>query len=222
MGEPDLHSEHAPEHRERVIDVVAVADEREDAAPDVPEPLAHREEIGEGLARVLAQRQAVDHRDRRLGCQLDDDLVRPGPGDDRVDEPLEVPGDVPHALAGAHDDVFGEVHRLPAKLVHAGLERHACPEAGLLEQHREGPPRERRPGRRCVSPAGPIRGLQVRCPVEQPSDLIRREIGNGEQVPPSKARGSIGDGRHAPTVPTPNGRSRHSLHSRGVRAPCVG
>ena len=38
-----------------------------------------------------------------LRGELDDDLVGPGPGHDRVDEPLEVAGDVVDALAGAHD-----------------------------------------------------------------------------------------------------------------------
>ena len=95
---------------------------------------------------MLAERQAVDHRDRRLRGELDDDRVRPGPGDDRVDEPLEVAGDVVDALAGAHDRVLGQVDRVPAELVHARLERHARPEARLLEEHRERPPDERRVG----------------------------------------------------------------------------
>ena len=36
-----------------------------------------------------------------------DDLVRPGPGDDPVDEALEVAGHVADRLAGAHDGVLG-------------------------------------------------------------------------------------------------------------------
>ena len=129
-----------------MVDVVAVADEREHDATQVAEALADREDVGERLARMLAERQAVDDRDRGLGGQLDHDLVRPGPGHDRVDEPLEVAGDVAYALAGAHDDVLGQVDRVAAELVHPGLERHPGPEAGLLEEHRERPAGERRPG----------------------------------------------------------------------------
>jgi len=39
---------------------------------------------------MLAEREAVDDRDRRLLRELDDDRVGPGSGDDRVDEALEV------------------------------------------------------------------------------------------------------------------------------------
>ena len=144
MGEADLHPEHRTEQRQRVVDVVAVADEREDDALEPPEPLADREEVGQRLARMLAERQAVDDRDRGLLRELDDDSMWPGPGHDRIDEPLEVAGDVVDALAGAHDRVLGQVDRVPAELVHARLERHAGPEAGLLEEHRERPPDERR------------------------------------------------------------------------------
>ena len=127
-----------------MVDVVAIADEGEDHAVEPAEPLAEREDVGEPLARMFSQRQPVDDRDRRLSRELDDDRVRAGPGDDRIDEPLEVPGDVADALPGAHHDVLGQVDRVAAELVHAGLERHPGAKARALEQHRERPPDERR------------------------------------------------------------------------------
>ena len=151
MGEADLHAHRRAQQRERVVDVVAVPDERERQPAQLAEPLVEREQVGQRLARMLAQRQAVDHRHARLRRQLDHDLVRPGPGHDRVDEPLEVLRDVAHRLPGAHDDILGQVDRRPAELRHPRLERHARPQAGLLEQHRERPATERRIG---VDPVG--------------------------------------------------------------------
>ena len=102
-----------------MVDVVAVADERQDDALEPPEPLLDREHVGERLAGVLAEGQAVDHRDRRLGGELDDDLVGPVRTTIAVDEPLEVPGHVADALAGAQDHVLGQVDRVAAELDHA-------------------------------------------------------------------------------------------------------
>ena len=49
----------------------------------------------------------------------DDDLVRSGPGDDRIHEPLEVAGHVADALAGTQDRVVGQVDGVAAELGHA-------------------------------------------------------------------------------------------------------
>ena len=144
VGEADLHPQRGAGERERVEDVVAVADEREDDALEPAEPLLDREEVGQRLARMLAQREAVDHRDVCLGRQLHDHLVRTRPDDDAVHEPLEVVGDVADALARAEDHVVGEVDGVPAELGHARLEGHPRAQARLLEEHREGPPGERR------------------------------------------------------------------------------
>ena len=100
MGDPDLHAQRRAHQRQRVVDVVAVADERERQPAQVAEPLVEREQVGQHLARVLADGQPVDDRDRRLGGELDDHLVRPRPGHDPVDEPLEVVGDVARRSPG--------------------------------------------------------------------------------------------------------------------------
>jgi hypothetical protein len=145
---------------------------------------------------MLAKGQAVDHRDRRLGRELDDDLMRTGPGDDRVDEPLEVVGNVADALAGAHDDVLGQVDRVPAELVHPGLERDTRPEARLLEEHRQRPADERRGGGRAELAAGVLLGLEPVRPVEDPLDLVGGQVRDGQQVAAVQGRDGAGDGVH--------------------------
>ena len=65
VGEADLHAHGRADERERVVDVVAVADEREDHPLEAGQALLDREQVGQRLAGMLAQGQAVDHRDRR-------------------------------------------------------------------------------------------------------------------------------------------------------------
>ena len=130
------------EQRERVIDVVAIAHERDDDALEPAEALLDREQVRERLAGMLAKREPVDDRHARLGRELHGHLVRTRPDDDRIDHPLEVPRDVAHALPGAQHDVMGQVDRVAAKLDHAGLEADPRPQARLLEQHRERPARQ--------------------------------------------------------------------------------
>ncbi len=177
MGQPHLHAERRAEQGQRVIDIVPVADERQDEPIEPPKPLTEREDIGQGLARVLAQGQAVDDRNRGLGRELDDHGVRSRPGNDGVDEPLEIPGDVADALAGTHDDVLGQVDRVPAELVHARLERDASAKARALEEHRDRPPDKRR---RSVAAAREEFRLELRGAIEDPNDLIASEVGHRE------------------------------------------
>jgi hypothetical protein len=106
MGEPDLAPEHRRDQRKRVVHVVPVADEGDDRAIEPTEVLADGEDIGEGLAGMLAQGQPVDDRYRRLGGELEHDLVGAGAGHDGIDEPLEVARDVADRLARAHDRVL--------------------------------------------------------------------------------------------------------------------
>ncbi len=162
-----------------MVDVVAVPDERQHETIEPAEALLEREHVGQRLARMLPKRQPVDDRDRRLGRELDDDGVRPGPCHDRVDEPLEVPGHVAGTLARAHDDVLGQVDRVAAELVHSRFERDAGPQARALEEHRDRPPGQRRRG---MPPRGAILGLQLRRPIEDPQNLGRREVRNGEKI----------------------------------------
>ena len=188
MREADLEAERRAQERERVVDVVAIADERQDDAVQVAELLVEREQVREGLAGMLADREAVDDRDRRLGRELGHDLVRAGARHDRVDEPLEVLRDVADRLAGAHHDVLGEVDRVPAELGHPGLERDAGAQARALEHHREGAPAQRRVG---VATLRAELGLERRRPREQHADLGRGQIGGADEVPPAQRDGRV-------------------------------
>ena len=183
MREADLHPECGAEQRERVVDVVAVPDEGDDETLERPESLAHREHVGQRLAWVFAQGQAVDDRDRCLRRELDGDLVRAGPDDDPVDEPLEVACHVADALARPEHDVVGQVDRVAPELCHPGLERHPRPEARLLEQHGQRPPDQRRghmpPRRQELCLQDPSR-------VEHEPDLSGRQVSDTQQVPPAQ------------------------------------
>ena len=145
--------ERRAEQGERVVDVVAIADERHDGPRSSPR-----------CSRIVNTSASAWHGCSRrvrplmtgiagLGGELDDDLVRTRPRHDRVDEALEVAGDVADGLAGAHDGVLGQVDRVPAELGHAGLERHPRPQAGLLEEHRQRPP-DRAADRRAAGSRG--------------------------------------------------------------------
>jgi hypothetical protein len=153
-----------------------------------------REQVGQRLARMLAQRQAVDHGNPRLGRKLDDDLVRPGPRHDRVDEPLEVLRHVPHGFTGAQHDILGQVDGMAAELRHARLERDPGPERRPLEQHREGASAERHVG---VPAVGPELGLQGGRPGEQEPYFIGGQVGRRNQIPTAK-RHCYRDGHDRP------------------------
>ena len=128
---------------------------------------------------MLTDRESVDHRDRGLGRELDDDLVRPGPRDERVHEPVQVAGDVTDTLAGAEHRVVGEIDRVPAELAHAGLERHARPQARTLEEQGDRPPAEWF-GR--VPPRLAVLGFEGRGRVEETKDFRDGQVGDAQEV----------------------------------------
>ena len=179
VREADLHAEGGTHQRQRMVDVVAVADEGEHGPPQVSEPLVEGEQVRQGLAGVLADGQPVDHRDRGPGGQLRHDLVGTGPGHDAVDEALEVARHVADGLPPAEDDALGEVDRMAAELGHPGLERDPCPEARLLEQHRERAPLQRRVR---VPALGQVLRLEIRGAGEQPLDLGCRQVGGADEI----------------------------------------
>jgi hypothetical protein len=134
---------------------------------------------------MLAERQTVDDRDRGLRRKLHHDLVRPGPDDDRVDEPVEISGHVADTLAGPENDVVRQVDRVATELVHARLERHARPETRPLEQHRQRPSQERRAGMAAVTSEFGLEALRA---VEDSLDLRGAQIRNADEVAPAKRR----------------------------------
>ena len=213
MGEPHLHPEGSADERKRVVDVVAVTDERDDGALEAAEVLADREDVGKGLTRVLAQGQPVDNGDRCLGRELQDDLVRTGARHDRVDESFEVTGDVAHGLTCTHDGVLREVDGRAAELGHPGLERHAGSQARLLEQHRQ---RSAGLQGQLVPAACPELGLQQGRCLEDPIDLGRRQIRRAEQIPPDQRRGRR---RHERSIVVGTGRVSPGRSGQGTGEP---
>src|SRR5918995_6774969 len=135
---------------------------------------------------MLPQGQPVDDRDLSLCRELLRDLVRTGPDDDTVDEPLEIPSDVTDALAGAEYDVVRQIDRMATELDHPGFERHPRPQARLLEQKRQRPPDQRR-----LRVPSPLRELPLQCSgrLEHHADLRSRQISNAQQVAPMERPG---------------------------------
>ena len=166
---------------------------------------------------MLAQRQAIDDRDRRAGGQLGDDLVRTGPDDDRVDEPLEISCDVPDALARAEDDVVRQVDRVPPQLRHPSLECHAGPQAGPLKKHRQRPPDERRID---VPMVRDELGLQLRRAVEDRDDLGGAEISRAKKIPAPQGCRLRCDAHHA-TLAAPMTAARRGATAWCTAEPCA-
>ena len=75
------------EDGERARDVVAVADVGQAAAVEGAERLAHRHQVGERLARVMAGREHVEDGDVGVLGELLEQLVGAGPDADRGDVP---------------------------------------------------------------------------------------------------------------------------------------
>ena len=111
---------------EGVADVVAVADVGEACAVEGADVLADGEQIGEGLAGVLAVGEGIDDWDACVLGELFEDGVVEDAGDDAVDPALQVEGVVADGLALA--DALGgvlEVHAGGAEPAHADLEADA-------------------------------------------------------------------------------------------------
>src|ERR1019366_5143166 len=122
-----------------------VADIRELEARQLPELLAHREVVRQGLARVKKVGQAVDDGDRRVAGELEDRVVRERAGHDAVDVSREDARCVRDGLAASDLDVARRQKlRRAAELGHPGLEGDARPRGRLLEDHGEDLPGERR------------------------------------------------------------------------------
>ena len=114
--------------------VVPVAQVREGADPERPEAFAHREQVGERLARVLEVREGVHHR--HLGGTREDfeTLLLEGAQHDRVEVPREHPPGVLDRLAAAELQLArGQHDRMGAQLRDPDLERDPGARAGLLE-----------------------------------------------------------------------------------------
>src|SRR6059036_2073428 len=144
----DRGAEQRTEEHHGVADIVAVADPREPQPAEVDAALPQREEIGQRLAGVLAIRQPVDHRDRRVPGERGDRRVGVDARHDAVDPQGQVAGDVGHRFTRAQADLAAvEMHGASAQLDEADLEGDASAERGLLEDQRA-----RFPGQRLTAP----------------------------------------------------------------------
>jgi hypothetical protein len=156
-----------------VADVVAVADPRDPHRGEVDAAFPQGEEVGQRLTGVLAIRESVDHRDRRVSSELGDRRVRIDPSHDAVDPQRQVARDVGHRFACPQADLAADqVHGAPAELDQADLERHARPERGFLEDQRA-----RLAGQRRREPTRLAPLLQIGGEVEEPQRDVARQVG---------------------------------------------
>ena len=221
-----MPSARAPQ-RQRVEDVVALADEGDGQPLKVAEALPQRQQVGQRLARMLEVAQGVDHRHgHRLG-QLIHGGLGEGPCHERVHPAVERARDVVGALAATQAHIrVGQVDRAAAKLLRGQLEGDARPQAGFLEEQ------DHRPSSQWLFAVGPGErpfGLQGGRRLEQARQLERRQVADAEQVAtaevgPSRGRrcGPGGWRAHA-TVAAPSttvvGRSASSGSVHAQAAP---
>jgi hypothetical protein len=168
-----------------VSNVVAVAHVGQLAPGQVgSEHLAHRHVVGHALAGVEVIGQPVDHRNRRVGRQIENILVGKGAGHDEVDEARQHVGGVGDRLPAAELDVAARQEEgVSTELGHADLEAHPGAGRRLLEDHAEALALER-----LGEPLG--LGLHL---IRQREDLVRlrtaqvmnrNQVAFGHRLPP--------------------------------------
>ncbi len=136
-GDDDLDAGQRAEDHQRAGDVVAVAHVGELAARDVAERLAHRHQVGERLARMVARRQQVEDRHGRVLGQLGEPLVAARAQPDRGHVAGEHERGVAHGLAARELQLVGaQHHRVAAQLGDSRLHRDTRARRRLLEQDR--------------------------------------------------------------------------------------
>ena len=150
----------------------------------VAEALADREQVGQRLAGMLAQGQAVDHRDAAWAASSTATSWGPVRTTIASTKRSRLRATSRDALAGTQDHVVGQVDRVAAELGRARLERHPGAQAGLLEEHRQRPPGE--PGV-VMAAIGPELRLELGREVEAaPSTSERDRSATLEQIASSQ------------------------------------
>ena len=206
--------ERAGQH-ERVSDVVAVADVREAHAGQAPEALPQREQVGEGLARMLGVGEGIDDRDRCGLRHLDQGVVREGAQDDGVDQARQVARHVGRALPPAEPDLVGaERDGVATEARHRDLEADPRAEARLLEQQRDLAARQR-PIRRD---RGPIAAQKLGA-VEQAREAQAVEVLGAQQVARRAPLRRVGSATSVVTMRPPRRRRWRQPGARGRRTP---
>ncbi len=121
----ETHARLAATHRQAAGDVVAVADEGQGLSGQRADQLAQRVQIGQGLARMIQVRQAVNDRAFAELRQLDQLIVALGADDHHVDVFRQDAAEVGHALARAPADVVSQEQAMAAEVDDACLEADA-------------------------------------------------------------------------------------------------
>ena len=177
--DPQLETEQPGGADVRMAHVVAVADEGHrgtgDGAPELDEGLHVREQ----LAGMETSRHAVDHRYPGRGGESFHPGMVEGADHHRVDHLREHPGGVLDGLASAELGVRrADEQRMAAQLMHAHLERDPGAGGAQLEDHGQRPAAQG-----LVALALPPHGLQCGSPPHDMREFVRREVGQGQEMP---------------------------------------
>src|SRR5205823_13563023 len=125
-GKAQVDAQPGRGQRQRMGNIVAIADVRQAYATERVETLVQRQQIGEDLTRVLAVGQGIDDRHSGVGRQPDHVGVPEDARDDQVDVAAQDAGRVDNALTLAELDLGGrQVDRVTTQLEHGYFERHA-------------------------------------------------------------------------------------------------
>jgi hypothetical protein len=185
-GHGHLHAGQLAQHHERACHVVAIPHVGELEALDRAEPLAQREQVRDGLARVVIGGEHVHHGHRRVLRQLLHRPVRARADGDHMHEPGEHERGVAHRFASRELHLALAQHeRVAAELVHADLEGHAGPRGRPLEDQGHAASGQRA-GREAIA-------LELGRAVEQGSELGARKLRACEEVA-WHGRGMVGTG----------------------------
>src|SRR5207253_8291160 len=131
----DAHSLKCPAEKQRVADVVPIADISELQSFQFPLRLLNSEKIGHDLCRMLKVAQRVDNGHTRILRQLHHSVVRVDSGNNPVEISAQNPRSILHRLSSAKLKLIGrEVDRVPTKSTGSNLETRPGPGRRLLEK----------------------------------------------------------------------------------------
>src|SRR5438067_8122432 len=133
---PDMCAKLCTGEHKRVSHIVAIANVGDLQTGDSRFHFKDSEIVCECLAGVTVVGQPVNDRDAGVFSHLHHDFVSEGADHDALHNALQVLGYVVDRLTFTEVDFSRrEMKRKPSKLVDANIERHACPQRRLLEDH---------------------------------------------------------------------------------------
>src|SRR2546421_9029667 len=131
----DAHSLKCPAEKQRVADVVPIADISELQSFQFPLRLLNSEKIGHDLCRMLKVAQRVDNGHTRILRQLRHSVVRVDSRNNPVKITAQNPRSILHRLSSAKLKLIGgQVDRVPTKSTGSNLETRPGPGRRLLEK----------------------------------------------------------------------------------------